>query len=205
MTNLNPPPAFEIAALSLREARVIPEFHLEEIPAPQRLAPYALALEAELNTSPSRVDPDGILAHGRFITLYDPSGQTAWDGEFRVIIYTKAFIEMEMNADPLLGEVAWSWLGEALDYRGCEARALTGTVTRVASESYMGKDIRSEVAELEVRASWSPPEPDLGPSLLAWQDLTCTAAGLEPAQAGVSRLRPPRQSQFFPPSPLRLT
>ena len=47
--------------------------------------------------------------------LYDPDGQQGWDGFFRLVAYVRADVEPEMAADPLLGEVGWSWLSEALD------------------------------------------------------------------------------------------
>ena len=39
---------FRTALTSLREVRLRPEMVLEEAPAPQRLAPYAIALTAEV-------------------------------------------------------------------------------------------------------------------------------------------------------------
>ena len=47
--------------------------------------------------------------------LYDPDGQEGWDGVFRLVAYIRAEVEPEIAADPLLGEVGWSWLSEALD------------------------------------------------------------------------------------------
>ena len=45
------PPDFEAALLSLRGHRMRPELHLEEIPPPTRIAPYALALTGEVYPS----------------------------------------------------------------------------------------------------------------------------------------------------------
>ena len=47
--------------------------------------------------------------------LYDPAGQDGWTGTFRVVVQVHADVEEEMAADPLLGEVGWSWLTDALD------------------------------------------------------------------------------------------
>ena len=63
--------------------------------------------------------------------------------------------------------------------------AASGTVTRVASESFGSMSDRPATAEIEIRASWTPTEDALGEHLLAWGDLLCTAAGLPPLPAGV--------------------
>lgn len=50
------------------------EIVIEEIPAPQRLAPFAYAVSADL-TDPRLVDSDGEIediATGRFVLLHDP-------------------------------------------------------------------------------------------------------------------------------------
>ena len=181
------PPDFEAALLSLRGHRLRPELHLEEVPAPTRLAPYALALTGEVNTDPG-ADPDTFLGHGRFVVLHDPAGQDAWHGTFRVVVMAKARLEDEMGADPLLGEVGWSWLTDALTDAGAGFHHLSGTVTRVLSETFGGLELRGGEVEIEVRASWTATTPDLGPHLRAWATLACTAAGLEPLPENVTAL-----------------
>ncbi|WP_235857188.1 DUF3000 domain-containing protein [Occultella glacieicola] len=179
------PPDFEAALLSLRGHRMRPEFHLEEVPAPTRIAPYALALTGEVN--PTR-DPDDMLGNGRFVVLYDPEGQEAWNGEFRVIIMARAELEPEFSGDPLLGEVGWSWLTDALEASGADYHSLSGTVTRVLSETFGGLHLRSGEVEIEIRASWTPGSTDLAPHLRAWALLTCQTAGLPPIPDNVSPL-----------------
>lgn len=179
------PPDFEAALLSLRGHRLRPELHLEEVPAPTRIAPYALALTGEVN--PSR-DPDDILGSGRFVVLYDPEGQEAWNGQFRVIVMARAQLEDEFGADPMLGEVGWSWLVEALESEGADFHSLSGTVTRVFSETFGGLHLRSGEVEIEIRASWTPVSTDLAPHLRAWALMTCTTAGLPPIPDNVSPL-----------------
>ncbi|MDD9206887.1 DUF3000 domain-containing protein [Georgenia sp. 10Sc9-8] len=182
------PPDFEEALLSLRGHRVRPELHLAEVPPPTRLAAYAAALTGEVN--PAGTDPDGILGHGRFVVLHEPAGQDAWDGTFRIIVLARAQLEDELGADPLLGEVGWSWLVEALADRGASYHHLSGTVTRVLSETFGGLELREGRVEMEIRASWTPTTLDLGPHLLAWADLTCTAGGIEPLPENVTALAP---------------
>ncbi|UFU04788.1 DUF3000 domain-containing protein [Ruania halotolerans] len=180
------PPDFEAALLSLRGHRMRPEFHLEEVPAPTRIAPYALALTGEVN--PTR-DPDDMVGNGRFVVLYDPEGQEAWNGEFRVIVMARATLEPEFAADPMLGEVAWTWLTEALAVEEVAYHSLSGTVTRVLSETFGGLELRAGEVEIEIRASWTPQTSDLAPHLRSWALLACQAAGLPPVPDNVSQLK----------------
>ena len=76
---------------------------------------------------------------------YDPDGQEGWTGSFRVVAQVHADVEEEMAADPLLGEVGWSWLTEALDLHAPGYCAPSGTVTRVITEGYGAKDGRAAV------------------------------------------------------------
>ncbi len=177
------PPDFEAALLSLRGHRLRPELHLEEVPAPTRIAPYALALTGEVNRTR---DPDDLLGSGRFVVLYDPDGQDAWNGEFRAIIMGRARMEPEVAQDPLLGEVGWAWLTDALAQCDAEYHSLSGTVTRVLSETFGGLELRGGEVEIEVRASWTPGTTDLGPHLRAWALLLSQVSGLPPIPDNVS-------------------
>ena len=47
-------------------------------------------------------------------------------------------LEPELATDPMLGEVGWSWLVDALANRGVGYVAEAGTVTRVVSQSFAG-------------------------------------------------------------------
>lgn len=177
---------FRTALSSLREVRLRPEILLEEAPAPQRLAPYAIALSAEVV-----VDEDE-LGNGRLVVLHDPEGQEAWEGTFRVVAFIRATLEPEMAADPLLAEVGWSWLVEALADHGAAHSALSGTVTRVTSESFGGLSDRPLEGQIEIRASWTPDDPELGPHARAWAEVLGQAAGLMPLPPGVAQLPRPR-------------
>ncbi|MGC0142478.1 DUF3000 domain-containing protein [Pseudactinotalea sp. Z1732] len=179
------PEEFEAALLSLRGHRLRPELRLEEVPPPTRIAPYALALTGEINPS---TDPDDFLGNGRFVVLYDPEGQEAWNGTFRVIVMARARLEDELGADAMLGEVGWSWLTDALATEEAGYHSLSGTVTRVLSETFGGLELRGGEVEIEVRASWTPTSTDLAPHLRAWALLACQAAGLPPMPDNVSSL-----------------
>ena len=67
-----PPAEFAEAVSQLRGARFRPEVFVEEMPAPQRIAPHAAAVSADVT-----VDGDDV-ATGRLVVLYDPAGNDAW-------------------------------------------------------------------------------------------------------------------------------
>jgi len=155
-----------------------PELRLAEMPAPQRLAPHATALEGSVLRDGDEV------AEGRLIVLYDPAGRDGWVGGFRVVAYIQADLEPEIASDELIGSVAWSWLTEALEPVGYADAS--GTITRAVSESFGTKRGTPSTTELEIRASWSPTGEDLTGHVQAWCEVMCTVAGLPPA--GVSAL-----------------
>ncbi len=181
MTAPGTPSPFVQALHALRERRLRAEVRLVEVPAPARIAPYAVALSAE-------VDPEGTgdeIASGRFVLLHDPAGQEAWNGTFRVVTLTRATLEPELGDDPLLCQAAWSWVTDAL--ATTDHHSLGGTVTQVVSESFAALAERPDTVEVEVRASWTP-QGDVGAHLEAWAALLCTAAGLPPLPDGVTAL-----------------
>jgi hypothetical protein len=156
-----------------------PGLELEEVPAPKRLAPYAVAVSAEVGRGDAQV------ASGRFVVLHDPAGQEGWRGDTRVVAFVSADVEAEMAADPALAQVGWSWLTDALAERGAAHTATGGTVTRTVSCRFGQIEDADEVSEVEVRASWTPLADadgalDLGVHLLAWCDLLSMTAGLPP-------------------------
>ena len=178
---------FEQAVQDLRVARLRPEVRLTEVPAPSRIAPYAVALTAEVVTAGGSGEDDE-LASGRFVLLHDPAAPDPWDGVWRAVTFARAELEPELATDPMLGAVGWSWLMDALAFHDAPYVAEAGTVTRVLSESFAGLDDREATVEMEIRASWTPMGPDLGIHLQAWADLLCTIAGLPPLPEGVVAL-----------------
>jgi len=180
---------FARAIAELREVRLRPEVRLTEVPAPQRIAPYAVALSAEV-VAPGDGEE---LSSGRFVLLHDPSCPEPWEGAWRAVTFSRAELEPEMAGDPALGEVGWAWLVEALEEHGLDFGAEAGTVTRVVSERFGGLAERDPSVEMEVRASWTPLDGRLGDHLLAWSQLLCTIAGLPPLPEGVVALPGPRR------------
>jgi hypothetical protein len=182
-----PPEEFRQAVDQLRAAALRPEVFSEEMPAPQRIAPFSSALTADVTVAGEEV------GGGRLVVLYDPAGNDAWQGCFRCVAYARADIDPEMVADPLLSAVGWTWLTEALAAHSADYAAPSGTVTKVASESFGTMDGEVPSAEIEVRASWSPLG-SLTAHVEAWGDLLCTAAGLPPLPVGVVPI-PSRRGQ----------
>lgn len=195
------PPAFLDALAAVRRTNCRSELSLEEIPAPARLAPYALALAAEVheraprrnNTAKNLSEPNPApmgeeLATGRFVLLHDPAGNSLWDGTFRIVTYIRARMESEMGNDAMLGSVAWTWLVDSLNESGAEYRQAGGTATRVLSESYGTLAERTDTIDIELRASWTPGDENISAHLQAWTDMVCTFAGLPPLPQGVTAL-----------------
>lgn len=168
---------------TLKQAQCRSELRLNEIPAPSRLAPFAVALGAEVVDAEDRN-----LATGRFILLHDPEGSPVWEGTFRIVTYIRAELEAEMGNDALLGSVAWTWLVEALENHGAPCRSVGGTATRILSESFGTLQDRAETIDIELRASWTPESPDVRSHLEAWSEMVCTFAGLPPLPEGVASL-----------------
>ena len=183
-----PSAEFAQALVDLRAARLRPEVRVTEVPAPQRIAPYAVALTGEVVSSD---EDDAELASGRFVLLHDPAAPEPWDGVWRAVTYARAELEPELASDPMLGAVGWTWLTGALDGHEADYTAEAGTVTRVVSESFAGLADRSATVEMEVRASWTPLTGAVGVHLQAWADLLCTIAGLPPLPEGVVALPGP--------------
>jgi len=184
------PAEFERAVKQLRAAKFRPEVFTEEMPAPQRIAPFASAISADVT-----VDGEDV-GTGRIVILHDPAGNDTWDGTFRCVAYARADIDPELVTDPLLAEVGWSWLTEALEAHGAEYGAPSGTVTSVSSESFGGMAAEPPTAQIEIRASWTPAG-ELTAHVEAWGELLCTAAGLPPVPEGVATM-PSRRGQRGP-------
>ncbi|MBL7490781.1 DUF3000 domain-containing protein [Frankia sp. AgB1.9] len=196
------PVVFGAATAALRHGltSVRPEVTVRETTAPSRVAPHAFALAASLAG-----DEDDV-ASGRFVLLFDQAGHAAWEGSARLVCYARATVEPEVAADPMLPEVAWSWLVEALAAHGAGVRALGGTVTTTTSRRFGVLAPDGDSFDVEVRCSWSPDwaetvaparrpggddrarpwtAGDTTAHLHAFADLLAAMAGLPPRLAGV--------------------
>ncbi|WP_306211783.1 DUF3000 domain-containing protein [Actinoplanes sp. RD1] len=169
-----PPEAFARAVAGLRAAAPREEILLEEIQAPQRLAPYAFALSATVLRDGDEV------ASGRLILLHEPAGHDAWRGTLRLVTLITAELEEELSGDPLLPEVAWTWLIDGLDHQEAAYTAIGGTITRTESTRFGELAGPAPTADLEIRASWTPTSDDLGAHLQGWCEMLASTAGLPP-------------------------
>ena len=172
----------------MNAATVRPEIELGPIRPPQRLVPFSYALGAEVRhpdvaVVPERSDGD---AFGRLILLHDPEGAEAWDGTMRLVAYIQADLDSTEAVDPLLPEVAWSWLADALAAHAQAVTALGGTVTATTSVRYGDISGPPRAHQLELRASWTATDLELGPHVQAFCEVLEHAAGLPPA--GVTSL-----------------
>jgi hypothetical protein len=168
------PESFSRAVAAINAVTARPEIVLEGAPAPSKLAPYAHAIGGTVSRNGDEV------ATGRLILLHDPAGHEAWDGTLRLVTYVTAELEPEIASDPLLSQVGWSWLVDALDNNDAAYRAIGGTVTLTTSTRFGDLAGPPTVADLEIRASWTPEDEALGAHVRAWCALLASTAGLPP-------------------------
>lgn len=193
------PSEFDAVSAALTQVVTRAEISVRAAPAPLKLAPHALALNAQVTVANCQI------ADGRLVILHDPAGQEAWEGVWRIVLFASAELDEGMAADPVLNDMGWAWLEEALGHRELAVGVFGGTVTRTDSASYGTLGDRQATGELEIRASWTPivdaPHPTLRTPttaaivtqhVMAWIDLLELITSLEPAPEGVVRM-PPRR------------
>jgi hypothetical protein len=147
-----PPEVFTAAVGAIAALRPRPGVEFEPLPAPRRLARFSHALSASVTRG--RDEDEAESGSGRFVLLYEPDGHEEWHGSWRCVTLLQAELEPEIAEDPLLAEVTWSWLREALSGLGCAA--LGGTVSRCASTGFGELAEQGTSTSVELRASWSP-------------------------------------------------
>lgn len=187
------PAQFRAAIEAMHRAVVHPAIEIGPIRPPQRLAPFSYAIGAEVS-QPTSVTNDGDTAEqsdgdafGRLILLHDPDGDEAWNGTMRLVAYIQADVDETLASDPLLPEVGWSWLVDALSGRGEPFTALGGTVTSTSSVRYGDIAGPPKAHQLELRASWTAGSIELSSHVEAFCEVLAYAAGLPPA--GITELR----------------
>lgn len=177
--------AFLAAAEALRARTFRTDFVVREIPAPASLAPEAIAFAGDVR--PEQVGVDSPYGTGRIILLHDAAEPDAWGGPWRIVSFAQAPLEPEIGTDPLLADVAWSWLTDALEARGAGFHSASGTATKTLSKGFGTLAAEGDGAQIELRASWSPTG-DLTPHIDAWAELVCILAGLPPGSEGITVL-----------------
>lgn len=150
----NTPEVFTAAVGGIAALRPRPGVEFEPLPAPRRLASHSHALSATVTQQRGDEDEEVEAGSGRFVLLYEPDGHDEWLGSWRCVTLMQAELEPEIAEDPLLAEVTWSWLCEALSGLGCAA--LGGTVSRCASSGFGELSGQEKSTSVELRASWSP-------------------------------------------------
>jgi hypothetical protein len=170
------PEIFRNAVVSLGGVRPRPEIRFEPMPAPRRLAPWSYAWHLELAGAAA----GSAFTTGRLVLLHDPNSHALWGASLRLVGFVRAELDVEFAGDPLLPEVSWSWLTEALHNCGAEHLALGGTVSQTSSARFGAIAGPERANELELRASWTPVGAHLCAHAAAFCELMATAAGLPP-------------------------
>ncbi|HLS93558.1 MAG TPA: DUF3000 domain-containing protein [Microbacterium sp.] len=180
---------FAAAADGLRSARFRDDLVVREIPSPTGLAPFGVAFAGDVRPDSHGDSPYGT---GRFVLLHDPDEPDSWGGPWRIVAFAQAPLELEIGTDPLLADVAWSWLTDALASRDAEYELLAGTATKTVSRGFGSLEDQGDGAQIELRASWSPVAPTPA-HLDAWAELVCMLAGLPPGSEDIAVLHPSRR------------
>lgn len=173
---------FDSAVAELRETAFRDDITVRQIATPQGLAPFGLALAADVRPEG---DGESVYGTGRFVLLHDPAEPEAWGGPWRIVIFAQAPLESEIGTDPLLADVTWSWLVDALDTRGTTYHSASGTSTTTLSKGFGNLAIEGDGAQIELRASWTPKGP-FRPHVQAWTELVGMMAGLPPGSEGIA-------------------
>ena len=178
------PKEFTDAVAMLERASLRSDVHLRHIASPKGIAPYSLAFAAEVLP----LDEDGRSPHGagRFVYLFDPDGQEGWHGTSRVVCFAQAPLDGEISTDPLLTDVTWSWLTDALASRDAVYSHASGTATRVLAKGFGELAGDEDSAHIELRASWTPDPSTISGHLEAWGELLAMLAGLPPHDSAAS-------------------
>lgn len=179
------PAQFAAASLSLADPFLRQELNTAQIPAPDQIAPWALAFAAQ---APNPADTPMNRGVGRIVFLYDPEQYETWGSNMRVIAYGKSPLENDLGIEEDVAHFWWGKLMQALRMHGAQFSHEAGTVTKMTSTGMGSLANDPNASEVEMRASWSPQQDELGPHLAAWQDLIAAMAGYGMDGEGVTRL-----------------
>lgn len=183
----------------LRGATLRSELRTREIAAPERIAPYSIALAAGVSRSAGEEisddeSVDSAVGTGRLILMYSPESEEEWGGPFRIVCFAQAPLEVEIGVDPFISDVAWSWLVDALDSREAKYTYISGTATKTLSTGFGSLESQGDAAQIELRASWTPLGDNFAAHAEAWSELLCLLAGL-PHHEGVDSIATHRTRQ----------
>lgn len=180
---------FANAVAQLRQAAFRSELQVREIAAPERIAPRSFAIAAGIVQGSAHPDQDADSPYGsgRLVLMHDPAAADEWGGDFRIVCFAQAPLEMEIGIDPFIADVAWSWLVDALQSRAAAYEYASGTATKTLSTGFGTLAEQGDTAQIEIRASWTPNDREFGAHAEAWSELLCLLAGL-PHHEGVASL-----------------
>lgn len=179
------PSGFDLAVEEIRATEFRDDLVVREISAPSGVAPFSMAVAADIR--PEEHGIDSPFGTGRFILLHDPDEPSAWGGAWRIVCFAQAPLEPEIGVDPLLADVAWSWLVDALRSRDASYHSESGTATKTLSRGFGSLSEEGDGAQIELRASWTP-SGSLTPHVEAWAELVCMLGGLPPGSEGIAVL-----------------
>ena len=185
MVNQKTPAEFTDALLTLRDAAYDSHVTVSEIAAPHGIAPFAAAIRMDCEALETNPHSGG---SGRLVILYDPQEQPGWQGRFRLVTMLGVHVDVDLVTEPLADQVCWSWLTDFLTQAEASFFQAAGSVTRSHSASFGELEKRSESAEMELRASWTPLGNDLAPHAGAISRLLAMMSGYSVVSAGISRL-----------------
>lgn len=181
-----PASAFDDAVARILEVSFREDLVVRQIPAPSGIAPASFALAGDVRPEPG--EHDSAFGTGRFLLLHDASEPEPWNSPWRIVCFAQAPLDTEIGTDPLVADVAWSWLVDALETRSARYHAASGTATKTLSKGFGSLAAEGDGAQIELRASWSP-EGDLERHVEAWAELVCMLAGLPPGSEGIAQIR----------------
>jgi hypothetical protein len=171
----------DVAAVEFRA-----DLAVRQIPAPTGLAPRAIALAADIRPDPEQ--GESAYGTGRFLLLHDPAEPDPWGGPWRVVCFAQAPLDTDIGVDPLLADVAWSWLVDALRSHDAPYHSPSGTATKTLSKGFGGLADEGDGAQIELRASWSPVG-SFAAHVSAWAELLCMLGGLPPGSEDIDVIR----------------
>lgn len=168
------PQQFADALRSLRRVPVPAGIVCEETAAPPHLAAFSAAVSLQTRTQGGEQP----LANSTLVILYDPDQCDIWGGPFRLVGHMRTQIDAAMSEDPLLPDIMWVGLLEALSEYASDYDRPIGTVTKELSQTFGGLELRGSALNVEVRCSWTSNSDDLSGQLEAWVQYLLQSAGL---------------------------
>lgn len=181
--------AFQEAADLLKKAVFRSELFVQEIAPPNQVASQSIAFSADLihGNEQRDVTGDSPYSAGRLILLHNTDTQDEWGSPFRFVCFAQAPLELEIGTDPFIANVAWSWLIESLQARDAKFINESGTASKTISTGFGSLATETDVAQIEIRASWTPTDSHFDRHAEAWGELLCLLGGL-PHEEGVASL-----------------